>query len=376
MEDLPSTADGSRLPTPPPQVSKHARLVLETLLVDQVSSIDEKRSALLTLREVRDLPESTCRELSTALLITYHTIPGLKTEVTSIGAEFAQNNAASLEVCRLAVALLSFPETPRLAREALQDVVAARVAQRPDVTENASSELRGFCRLIIESVNVEEVREGALESIHHLLSTNPRVLNQHRTLLAREVLHLFRSNVLQHAEYAPLRDLATKLYILGAAHSRARVQSLSRINYSPAPCEESHEEKEARAAKLLPKLIEAGVTRQSIRLSLDDFRAIATLKGLPQGDFKAVAASILRDALVDSSALAGLLSLVKNGHDSSVTMEMRTGCLAALIGEARRAGKLSQTLEQSVLATSAELPRLYNSSGVSHDLPEMALVKE
>lgn len=376
MEDLSSTADGSRISPPNPQLSRQVHSALEKLLVDQVSSIEEKRSALLTLREVRDLSESTCQELSTALLIIYHTLPGLKADVTSIGAEFVQNNATSLEVCRLAVALLSFQETPRLAREALQGVVAARLSERPAVTEDASPELRSFCRLIIESVNILEIRESALESIHHLLSTNPRALNQHRTLLAREVLYLFRSNVLQHADYAPLKDLATKLYILGAAHSRARVQSLSRINYSPTPCEESLEEKEARAAKILPQLIKAGATRQSIRLSLDDFRAIATLKGLPQGDFKAVVASILRDALVDSAALAGLLSLVKNSHDSSVTMEMRTGCLAALIGEARRAGKLSQTLEQSVLATSAELPRLYNSSGVSHDLPEMALVKE
>jgi hypothetical protein len=365
MEDLAHTIPSSQtLTTPAPQRSSNDEVhkALELLAFERSCSADDKRKALSLVREAQGFSESVNREISTVLLTVFLTSPELKKDIIHVANDFVKNNPSSLEACRLAVALLGFKETPLSAHEALRHAISQRISQPPSMTGESSTELKGFCRLLIESLNISEIQQEVLASIHQLLSVHPRELNPHRTLLAREVLHLFRTHTIPEETYAPLKDLAGKLYILGAAHSRARVQSLSRLNYAPVQCEESAEEKHARAARLLPVLVDAASNRQILRLSIDDFRAIATLQGLSQSNFKAVATSIVRDALVDNSALSALLSLVKSSHDESVTMQIRTSCLATLMTEARRTGKLSQTLEQRVLATSAELPHLHSPS--------------
>ena len=341
--------------------SKEIYEALESFTNSSESSPSTQRQALSLFSQARGLLESTNREISAALLIALVTNPNLTAEIIATATLFAIHNPSSIEASRLGVSLLTLSGSTRELNGKILDAVTERLSYLPVVSEQSSLSIQAYSRLLIESLGIPTLRDSALKLIHQLLSERSKTYDRQRATIAREVLHQFRTGELSK-DLGPLRELAYKIFVLGAGHRRTRTDTLSRIQHAPLPCEESLEDKIARAARLLPILAETSAKKTSQRLTIDDFRALGTLSGLSHPQFRGVCAAITRDALTDPSALTALLNIAKATHDDSVTIQLRTSSLAALLSEGRRSGKISPMVERSVLATSAEIPHIYDPS--------------
>lgn len=341
--------------------SEEIHEALESFTKKSESGPSTQRQALVLFSQAKGLLESTNREISAALLIALVTNPNLTTEILATASLFAIHNPSSIEASRLGISLLTLSGSPREFHGKILDAVTQRLQDLSVISEQSSPTIRAYSRLLIESLGIPTLRDSALKLIHQVLSDRSKTNDRQRATIAREVLHRFRTGELSE-DLGPLRELAYKVFVLGADHRRTRTDTLSRIQHAPAPCEESLEDKIARAARLLPILAEMPAKRTPQRLTVDDFRALGTLSGLSHPQFRGVCAAMTRDALTDPSALTALLNIAKATHDESVTMQLRTSSLAALLSEGRRTGNLSPVVERSVLATSAEIPHIYGYS--------------
>jgi hypothetical protein len=357
-----------------PPSSEQIHEAIYSLTNSRESSPTTQLQILALFSQATGLFESTNRDISAALLIALATNPALKTEILATATSFAVHNPSSIEASRLAVSLLILSGPHGKLYGELLNAVDHRLHDIPAYSEHTSPTMRGYCRLLIEALGVPTLQDSALKLIHQVLQDRPKTDDRQRAIVAREVLHRFRTGEIS-ADFGPLRELAYKIFVLGASHRRTRTDTLSRIHYAPAPCEESLEDKTVRAARLLPLLTESDTRKPSARLTVDDFRALGTLTGLSYPQFRGVCASITREALTEPSALNALLTIAKATHDESVTVQVRTSSLAAVVSEGRRMGKLSHMVERSVLATSAEIPHLYGYSQLdphsSHSHPGM-----
>ena len=341
--------------------SEEIHKALESFTNSNEGSPSTQRQALVIFSQANGLLESTNRDISATLLIALVTNPELTTEILAAASLFAIHNPSSIEASRMALSLLTLSDSTGESHRKILDGVNRRIHDLPIASEQSSPTMRAYCRLLLEALGISTLRDSALQLIHQILSDRPKTEDRQRATIAREVLHRFRIGELSE-DFGPLRDLAYKVFVLGDGHRRTRTDTLSRIQHPPAPCEESLEDKIARAARLLPMLAETPTKKTSQRLTIDDFRALGTLSGLSHPQFRGVCAAITREALTDPSALTALLNIAKATHDESVTVQLRTSSLAALLSEGRRTGKLSPVVERSVLATSAEIPHVYGYS--------------